>query len=185
MLTSKLRTLSFLVVLVGLATLVATAQSFKVQCPASTITHPVAARNNSESAYNGPTTSSSGAQGISNADDERERRRQVPANRGWRPFRDDGRRHPNLHVLLRTVVGVADMAAGIPGAEFTSVFNAAYPSKRCATAALSLLPESWRMSGPSLRKCACAAASGLLMKTVTYHAERVSRPQVSKEAIRS
>ena len=40
MLASKLRTLRFLVLLVGLATLAANAQSFRVQCPVSTITHP-------------------------------------------------------------------------------------------------------------------------------------------------
>jgi hypothetical protein len=49
MLASKLYAL-FLVVLLGLATLAAIAQSFRVQCPASAITHRVAAHNNSESA---------------------------------------------------------------------------------------------------------------------------------------
>src|SRR5207302_7423910 len=33
----------------------AMAQSFRVQCPTSTVTHPVAANNNSEPAYSGPT----------------------------------------------------------------------------------------------------------------------------------
>ena len=42
--------------LCGLAPLVANAQSFRVQCPTSTITHPNAAHNNLDrSAYNGPT----------------------------------------------------------------------------------------------------------------------------------
>ena len=180
MLATKFCALLFLVVLVRLATLAAIAQSFRVQCPASAITHRVAAHNNSESAYNGPTTSTSGAKRISNADDECERHRQVPADLGWRRFRDDGRRHPNPYVLLRTVIGVADMAAGKPGTKFPSVFDTAYTSKRCETAALSTLPKGWRMSGPSLRKCAWAATSGLLMKTVTYHAERGMCPRVSR-----
>jgi hypothetical protein len=34
----------------------AQAQSFRVQCPTSTITHPTAANNNSEPSYVGPTT---------------------------------------------------------------------------------------------------------------------------------
>ena len=42
-------------VLVCLAAVGASAQSFRVQCPASTITHPNAASNNSDPPYNGPT----------------------------------------------------------------------------------------------------------------------------------
>src|SRR2546421_1215440 len=41
--------------LVCLVPAVASAQSFRVQCPTSTITHPTAANNNSEPAYVGPT----------------------------------------------------------------------------------------------------------------------------------
>jgi hypothetical protein len=51
-------------VFVGAALLPAVSQSFRVQCPASTITHPTAASNNSEAAYNGPTTFAMGAGGI-------------------------------------------------------------------------------------------------------------------------
>jgi hypothetical protein len=43
------------VLLVCLATVAASAQSFRVQCPTSTITHPAAANNNSEPTYIGPT----------------------------------------------------------------------------------------------------------------------------------
>src|SRR4029077_223243 len=45
----------------------AMAQSFRVQCPTSTITHPVAASNNSEPAYAAPTytgTSTDYTQGV-------------------------------------------------------------------------------------------------------------------------
>ena len=45
----------FAVVLILATALPASAQSFQVQCPTSTITHPDAANNNSEPAYNGPT----------------------------------------------------------------------------------------------------------------------------------
>jgi hypothetical protein len=41
----------------------AIAQSFRVQCPTSTITHPNAANNNSEPAYLGATTFTAGAKG--------------------------------------------------------------------------------------------------------------------------
>ncbi len=60
---------------VGFA-LPASAQSFQVQCPESTITHPNADDNNSEPAYTSRQWS--------------ERRHQVPADFRWRRFRDDG-----------------------------------------------------------------------------------------------
>src|SRR5215831_2585559 len=41
----------------------ALAQSFRVQCPTSTITHPTAANNNSEPAYAGATTFAIGPNG--------------------------------------------------------------------------------------------------------------------------
>src|SRR5437660_10574178 len=43
------------ILLVCLATAVASAQSFRAQCPTSTLTHPTAANNNAEPAYVGPT----------------------------------------------------------------------------------------------------------------------------------
>ena len=44
------------ILLVCFATVAASAQSFRVQCPTTTLTHPTAANNNSEPAYTGPTT---------------------------------------------------------------------------------------------------------------------------------
>src|SRR3974390_3539747 len=44
-----------LVGLICMTALTASAQSFRVQCPPSTITHPVSANNNSEPNYSGPT----------------------------------------------------------------------------------------------------------------------------------
>jgi hypothetical protein len=43
---------------------------------------------------------------------ERERRHQVPADLGRRRLRDDGRRHADLHVLLRTAVRAGGHGAG-------------------------------------------------------------------------
>ena len=48
-------TLWILAVLICWAGMSASAQSFRVQCPTSTITHPTAANNNAEPAYVGPT----------------------------------------------------------------------------------------------------------------------------------
>src|SRR5260370_32557178 len=55
----KLFVVSFLV---GLTTW-ARAQSFRVQCPTSTVTHPTAANNNSEPSYTGPTVQTPGPNG--------------------------------------------------------------------------------------------------------------------------
>src|ERR1700693_2790197 len=52
------------VLLLSLAALPAMAQSFRVQCPTSTITHPAALNNNNaEPAYTGPTTLTVNARG--------------------------------------------------------------------------------------------------------------------------
>ena len=59
----KLHQVSLLTLVVSLATVAVHAQSFRVQCPASTITHPIAANNNTEPAYTGPTTQTLGAKG--------------------------------------------------------------------------------------------------------------------------
>src|SRR5882762_1405583 len=57
----KLHQIGLLIVFVCLTTGVARAQSFRVQCPTSTITHPAAIHdNNSEPAYSGPTTLTTG-----------------------------------------------------------------------------------------------------------------------------
>ena len=60
----KLHHIGLLIALVCLATGVASAQSFRVQCPTDTITHPATLHdNNSEPAYKGPTTLASGSNG--------------------------------------------------------------------------------------------------------------------------
>ena len=55
--------IGIIVSLLGLAALPAMGQSFRVQCPTSTITHPTAANNNAEPTYTGPTTFTTGANG--------------------------------------------------------------------------------------------------------------------------
>ena len=56
MASRKLRSLWYLAPLIFFAALPASAQSFRVQCPTTTITHPSTLHNNnSEPAYTGPT----------------------------------------------------------------------------------------------------------------------------------
>ena len=81
-------------ILVVFAAVTASAQSFRVQCPTSTITHPDptnAGVNNSEPTYNGPTQFNGLAPGVPVPYEwglchtdrwNRERRHQVPANLG-------------------------------------------------------------------------------------------------------
>src|ERR1700740_3528898 len=63
----KLRTIGIFLVLIFVAALPAAAQSFRVQCPTSTITHPDTTStqlvNSSEPTYTGPTVFSTNAQG--------------------------------------------------------------------------------------------------------------------------
>ena len=54
---------TFVLALLAVTATTATGQSFRVQCPTSTITHPSAANNNTEPAYSGPTTFAAGANG--------------------------------------------------------------------------------------------------------------------------
>ena len=53
-----------LLVLICVVERSASAQSFRVQCPTSTLTHPVAGNNNAEPAYTGPTTFVMGPKGF-------------------------------------------------------------------------------------------------------------------------
>src|SRR5580704_3694100 len=66
MASTKLRSLWRLAALIFVAALPAAAQSFRVQCPTSTITHPDPGKtgvNNAEPTYTGATTFTAGAQG--------------------------------------------------------------------------------------------------------------------------
>src|ERR1700738_4253584 len=55
MINTQLVRLGLPTILLALLSLPAAAQSFRVQCPTSTITHPTAANNNAEPAYTAPT----------------------------------------------------------------------------------------------------------------------------------
>jgi hypothetical protein len=105
----------------------AMAQSFRVQCPTSTITHPTAASNNSEPAYTVPTTLTTGPNGY-----------QVPAANvngaikcqqisGGDGYATMGDGTQTYLFSFGPLSGVADIANGQPGTAFPSVFNTVYP----------------------------------------------------------
>jgi FtsP/CotA-like multicopper oxidase with cupredoxin domain len=99
------------ILLVCFATLGASAQSFRVQCPTSTITHPIAANNNSEPAYTGP-----GVNGAIKC-------QQISGGDGFSTMADGTQTYM---FSFGPLSGIAAIAAGQPGTQFPSVFNSVY-----------------------------------------------------------
>ena len=120
------------------ATVTLSAQSFRVQCPTSTITHPSAAANDSEPAYNGATTlHACGTQGAPPCDPKSTGGYQVPTANvngaikcqqiaGGDGFATMGDGTQTYMFSFGPLSGLADMANGKPGTEFPSVFNTPY-----------------------------------------------------------
>jgi FtsP/CotA-like multicopper oxidase with cupredoxin domain len=115
--------------IVCLAPTVANAQSFRVQCPTSTITHPDpnnAGVNNSEPAYTGPTILQPGPGGylaptgnINGAI----KCQQVSGGDGYSTMANGTQ---TFMFSFGPLSGLADIAAGQPGTEFPNVFNTVY-----------------------------------------------------------
>jgi hypothetical protein len=129
-------------ILLALLSLPAAAQSFRVQCPTSTITHPTAASNNFESAYTAPThylctvnggCAGSGASnaGASNAGfltpsgnvNGAIKCQQIAGGDGYATMADGTQTYM---FSFGPLSGLADIAAGKPGTEYPSVFNGTY-----------------------------------------------------------
>src|SRR6266550_4350256 len=100
------------VLLCCLTPLVANAQSFRVQCPTSTITHPNAANNNSEPAYTAPTNVNGAI-----------KCQQISGGDGFSTMGDGTQTYM---FSFGPLSGLADIANGQPGTEFPSVFNTPY-----------------------------------------------------------
>jgi len=116
--------------LICLATVGANAQSFRVQCPTSTITHPNAANNNSEPAYTGPTVFGATAQPTSTTTggylvptanvNGAIKCQQVSGGDGYSTMADGTQ---TFMFSFGPLSGLADIAAGLPGTQFPNVFN--------------------------------------------------------------
>src|ERR1700738_2704455 len=103
----------------------AMAQSFRVQCPNSTITHP-AASNDSEPAYTGPTILTAGANGYlvpSGNVNGAIKCQQISGGDGYATM---GNGTQTYLFSFGPLSGLADIAAGQPGTESPSVFNTPY-----------------------------------------------------------
>jgi len=124
------RKLGIFLILAGLmclSALPASAQSFRVQCPTSTITHPVAANNNSEPAYAGPTAFTAGGNGYLTPSANVNgaiKCQQISGGDGYSTMGDGTQTYM---FSFGPLSGLADMAAGRPGTEYPGIFNAQYP----------------------------------------------------------
>jgi len=131
------------ILLVCLATVAATAQSFRVQCPTSTITHPFTAAagtdcsatptapgcNNDEPAYNGPTQftrpTTGGQQWVvptANVNGAI-KCQQISGGDGLMTEADGTQ---TFTFSFGPLSGLADVAAGLPSTQFPDVFNTPY-----------------------------------------------------------
>src|SRR5438105_7859078 len=113
--------------LLGLLALPVHAQSFRVQCPTDTVTHPAALHNNSsEPAYNGPTTLAADAAGFLKPTAHVNgaiKRQQISGADGYSTMGDGTQTYM---FSFGPLSGLADIANGQPGTEFPSVFNTVY-----------------------------------------------------------
>jgi hypothetical protein len=139
MINTQLVRLGLPTILLALLSLPAAAQSFRVQCPTSTITHPTAANNNAEPLYTGPTTlvstvssdpttpnqpvagylvpsTASGATPANGAI----KCQQVSGGDGYATMGDGTQTYM---FSFGPLSGLADLANGQPATQFPSVFN--------------------------------------------------------------
>jgi hypothetical protein len=120
-----------LLVLVFFAALPAAAQSFRVQCPTSTITHPSNLTNvNVEPAYTVPTTltapSATTYQAPTGHVNGAIKCQQVSGGDGYSTMANGTQ---TFMFSFGPLSGLADIAAGKPGTEFPAVFNTVYPTQ--------------------------------------------------------
>jgi len=125
-----------LIALVCIVAVMANAQSFRVQCPTSTITHPVKdanhpaapVDNNSEPSYTGPTTLTSGSGGylVPSANvNGAIKCQQISGGDGYATMADGTQTYM---FSFGPLSGLADIAAGKPGTESPNVFNTQGPA---------------------------------------------------------
>ena len=112
MASRKLGMIWRLLPLIFVAALPAAAQSFRVQCPTSTLTHPVAGNNNSEPGY----SSAASVNGAIKC-------QQISGGDGYSTMGDGTQTYM---FSFGPLSGLADIAIGLPGTEFPNVFNGLY-----------------------------------------------------------
>src|SRR6266481_4493032 len=125
MINTQLVRLGLPTILLALMALPAGAQSFRVQCPTSTITHPTAANNNAEPAYVGATfTGAAGYPATPAHVNGAIKCQQISGGDGYAAMGDGTQTYL---FSFGPLSGVTDIALGKPGTEFPSVFNVPFP----------------------------------------------------------
>jgi len=120
------RIMKVLVLALGASAVSASAQSFRVQCPTSTITHPNAANNNAEPAYTGPTTLSAVKNGYMEPTANVNgaiKCQQISGGDGYSTMANGTQ---TFMFSFGPLSGLADIAKGLPGTEFPNTFNSLY-----------------------------------------------------------
>jgi Multicopper oxidase len=118
------------ILLVSFATVTGNAQSFRVQCPTSTITHPSSLNNNNaEPPYNGPTTFATdpgGGQFLTPTGNVNGaiKCQQVSGGDGYSTMANGTQ---TFMFSFGPLSGLADIANGQPGTQFPAGFNMPYP----------------------------------------------------------
>lgn len=120
------RWLSSLSTLICIAAATAGAQSFQVQCPSSTITHPGA--NNSEPPYTGATQYTTGSSGYLTPSSHVNGAIKCQQISGGDGFATMGDGTQTYLFAFGPLSGLADLAKGLPGTEFPNVFNSPFPA---------------------------------------------------------
>jgi FtsP/CotA-like multicopper oxidase with cupredoxin domain len=118
----------------------AMAQSFRVQCPTSTITHPVAANNNSEPAYTAPTypaLSSDYRHGNTGPVNGAIKCQQISGGDGYATMGDGTQTYM---FSFGPLSGIANIAQGLPGTGFPSDFNVPFGPTISSNTANALYP---------------------------------------------
>ncbi len=104
---------------------VVSAQSFRVQCPSTTITHPNAAANNAEPAYTGPTYAGTNGYPSTPANiNGAIKCQQISGGDGYATMGDGTQTYM---FSFGPLSGLADIANGLPGTQFPSTFNTVSP----------------------------------------------------------
>jgi FtsP/CotA-like multicopper oxidase with cupredoxin domain len=121
------RIMKVLVLALGATAVSASAQSFRVQCPTSTITHPSSLNNNNaEPAYTSATTLTAGANGYmvpSAHVNGAIKCQQISGGDGYSTMANGTQ---TFMFSFGPLSGLADIAKGLPGTEFPNVFNGLY-----------------------------------------------------------
>jgi FtsP/CotA-like multicopper oxidase with cupredoxin domain len=122
----KMSRLCSVMLLVCVAALTASAQSFQVQCPSSTITHPNP-DNNSEPAYTGPTVLTLGPNGYLRPTSKVNGAIKCQQIAGGEGFATMGDGTQTYLFAFGPLSGLADIAIGLPGTEPPGIFNSPFP----------------------------------------------------------